>query len=166
EVWRTLIADGIMVQSAEQRGLMATDSDVDAKFSELRAPYTQEEYQKQLNERKRTVEDLKAQLRRDLSVQKLLSKETTSRISISDKDIAEFYNTNKANFNLPEPQIHLAQILVTPTPNPNVRNLRNDKAQTDAQARKKIESLYARVRQGEDFAMLAQNYSEDPDSAQ
>ena len=155
-----------MLQRAEQRGLMATDSDVDAKFAELKAPYTQEEFQKQLNERKMTVEDLKAQLRRDLSVQKLLNKETTSRISISDKDIADFYNTNKANFNLPEPQIHLAQILVTPTPNPNVRNLRSDKAQNEAQARKKIDSLYARVKQGEDFAMLAQNYSEDPDSAQ
>jgi peptidyl-prolyl cis-trans isomerase SurA len=166
EVLRTLIDNEIMLQRAEQRGSMATDSEVDAKFAELKAPYTQEEFQKQLNDRKMTVEDLKAQLRRDLSVQKLLNKETTSRISISDKDIAEFYNTNKANFNLPEPQIHLAQILVTPTPNPNVRNLRSDKAQNEAQARKKIDSLYARVKQGEDFAMLAQNYSEDPDSAQ
>ncbi len=166
EVLRTLIDNEIMVQRAEQRGLMATDSDVDAKFAELKAPYTQEEFQKQLNERKMSVEDLKAQLRRDLSVQKLLNKETTSRISITDKDIADFYNANKASFNLPEPQIHMAQILVTPTPNPNVRNLRNDKAQNDAQARKKIDSLYQRVKQGEDFAMLAQNYSEDPDSAQ
>jgi peptidyl-prolyl cis-trans isomerase SurA len=166
EVLRTLIDNEIMLQRAEQRGSMATDSEVDAKFAELKAPYTQEEFQKQLNERKMTVEDLKAQLRRDLSVQKLLNKETTSRISISDKDIAEFYNTNKANFNLPEPQIHLAQILVTPTPNANVRNLRSDKAQNEAEARKKIDSLYARVKQGEDFAMLAQNYSEDPDSAQ
>src|SRR6195256_5973123 len=89
EVLRTLIDNEIMLQRAEQRGLMATDSDVDAKFSDLKAPYTQEEFQKQLNERKMTVEDLKAQLRRDLSVQKLLNKETTSRISISDKDIAE-----------------------------------------------------------------------------
>ena len=55
---------------------------------------------------------------------------------------------------------------MTPTPDPNVRNLNNDKAQNDEQARKKIDSLYARVKQGEDFAMLAQNYSEDPDSAQ
>src|SRR5436190_18816102 len=94
EVLRTLIDNEIMLQRAEQKGLMATDSDVDTKFAELKAPYTQEEFQKQLNERKMTIEDLKAQLRRDLSVQKLLNKETTSRISISDKDIAEFYNTN------------------------------------------------------------------------
>ena len=97
---------------------------------------------------------------------KLFNKEITSQISITDKDISDFYNSNKASFNLAEPQIHMAQILVTPTVDPNVRNLKNDKAQDDVQAKKKIESLYNRMRQGEDFAMLAQNYSEDPNSSQ
>jgi peptidyl-prolyl cis-trans isomerase SurA len=166
EVLRTLIDNEIMLQRAEKMGLMAVDSDVDSKISELKAPYTQEEFQKQLNNRKMTTEDLKAQLRRDLSVQKLFNKEITSQISISDKNITDFYNANKASFNLAEPQIHLAQILVTPQPDPNVRNLKNDKAQDDQQARKKIDSLFRRVQQGEDFSMLAQNYSEDPNYAQ
>jgi peptidyl-prolyl cis-trans isomerase SurA len=166
EVLRTLVDNEIMLQRAERMGLMAVDADVEAKFNELKAPYTQEEFQKQLNSRKMTVEDLKAQLRRDLSVQKLFNKEITSQISINDKDITDFYGSNKASFNLAEPQIHMAQILVTPAPDPNVRNLKNDKAQTEEQARKKIDNLYARIQQGEDFAMLAQNYSEDPNSAQ
>jgi len=166
EVLRTLIDSEIMLQRAEKMGLMATDSDVEAKFTELKAPYTQEEFQKQLNDRKMTPEELKAQLRRELSVDKLFNKEITSQISITDKDISDFYNSNKNSFNLAEPQIHLAQILVTPQPDPNVRNLKNDKAQDDKQARKKIESMLLRIKQGEDFAMLAQNYSEDPNWAQ
>ena len=166
EVLRTLVDNEIMLQRAEKMGLTAVDADVEAKFNELKAPYTQEEFEKQLNARKMTVEDLKAQLRRDLSVQKLFNKEITSQISIVDRDITDFYNSNKASFNLAEPQIHMAQILVTPAPDPNVRNLKNDKAQDDNQARKKIENLHARLQQGEDFAMLAQNYSEDPNSAQ
>src|SRR6266849_9875574 len=166
EVLRTLVDNEIMLQRAEKMGLMAVDADVEAKFNELKAPYTQEEFQKQLNARKMTVEDLKVQLRRDLSVQKLFNKDITSQISITDKDIADFYNANKASFNLGEPQIHMAQILVTPTADPNVRNLKNDKARDEEQARKKIQSLATRLRQGEDFAMLAQNYSEDPNSSQ
>src|SRR5258706_211765 len=166
EVLRTLVDNEIMLQRAEKLGLMAVDADVDAKFNELKAPYTQEEFQKQLDARKLSVDELKAQLRRDLSVQKLFNKEITSQITISDKDITDFYNTNKASFNLAEPQIHMAQILVTPMPDPNVRNLKNDKAQDDEQARKKIQSISARLRQGEDFAMLAQNYSEDSASSQ
>lgn len=165
EVLRTLVENEIMLQRAEKLGLLATDSEVDAKFAELKAPYTQEEFQKLLDTRKMTVADLKKQLRRDLSVQKLVNKEITSKISITEKEIADFYAANKASFNRAEPAIHMAQIVVTAAPDPAVRNLKNDKAQNDDQARKKIQSLEARLRQGEDFAMLAENYSEDSQSA-
>jgi peptidyl-prolyl cis-trans isomerase SurA len=131
----------------------------------LKAPYTREEFQKQLDARKMTVADLKTQLRRDLSVQKLINKEITSKISISDREIAEFYAANRASFNRAEPAIHMAQILVTAVPDSNVRNLKNDKAENDEQAQKKIQMLETRIRQGEDFAMLAENYSEDPNTS-
>jgi len=166
ELLRTMIDNEIMVERAEKASLMATDADIEAKLNELKAPYTQEEFQRQLQSRKMTIDDLKAQLRRDLSVNKLFNKEITSHINITDKDIADFYNANRASFNLVEPQIHMAQILVTPAPNPEVRNLKNDKAQNDDQAMKKVQNLLARIRQGEDFAQLAQNYSEDPQSVQ
>jgi peptidyl-prolyl cis-trans isomerase SurA len=165
EVLRSLIESEIMVQRAEQLGLMATDSEVEARFNELKAGYTQEEFQRQLQARRMTVADLKTQLRRDLSVQKLINKEITSRISITDREITEFYNANKPMFSHAEPSVHLAQMLVTAAPDPAVRNLKNDKAQSDEQARRKIQMLESRLRQGEDFAMLAENYSEDPNTA-
>jgi peptidyl-prolyl cis-trans isomerase SurA len=165
EVLRTLIENEIMLQRAEKMGLMATDSEVDAKFNELKAPYTQEEFQKQLDARKMTVNDLKSQIRRDLSIQKLVNKEITSKISITDKEIADFYYANKASFNRAEPTVHLAQIMVSSSPDPNVRNLKNDKAQNDEQARAKIQMIENRLKQGDDFGMLAENYSEDPGSA-
>src|SRR2546423_13814811 len=59
----------------------------------------------------------------------------------------------------------MAQILVTPFPDPNVRNLKNSKAQNDKDAKTKIEDIAARIKRGEDFAGLAQNYSEDANSA-
>jgi peptidyl-prolyl cis-trans isomerase SurA len=165
EILRGLIDSEIMLQRAEKLGLMAVDADVETKLNELKAPYTQEEFQKQLQSKKLTLEDLKAQLRRDLSIQKLFNKEITSHISISDADVANFYNENKASFNLVEPQVHMAQILVTPTPDPNVRNLKNDKAKNDDEAKKKILMIEQRLKQGEDFGMLAQSYSEDPNTA-
>ena len=164
EILRGLIDNEILLQRAEKLGLMATDADVEQKYNELKSPYTQEDFQKQLTARKMSAEDLRAQVRRDLSVQKLINKEITSHIAVTDKDVADFYNGNKQTFNLPEPHVHLAQIVVTGQPDPNVKNLKNDKAQNDDQARKKIQALEARLRQGEDFAMLAQNFSEDPKS--
>lgn len=161
EALRALIDNEIMLQRAEKEGLLASDADVDAKFNELKAPYTKEQFEKLLEQRKMSVADLKAQIRREMSVQKLFNKEIGSHISISDADVAAFYNANKGSFNLPENKIRLAQILVTSTPDANISNLKNDKAQNDQQARNKIQMLELRIRQGEDFASLAQAYSED-----
>jgi peptidyl-prolyl cis-trans isomerase SurA len=164
DVLRGLVDNEMMLQRAEKLGLMATDADVDSKFNELKAPYTKEEFQRQLDARGMTVQDLKSQLRRDLSIQKLFNKEITSYINVSDKEVADFYTANKASFNFPEPQIHMAQILVTPGPDANARNLKNDKAQNDDQARRKIQMIDARLKQGEAFEQVAANYSEDPNS--
>ncbi len=161
-----MIDEEIMLQRAEKLGLIATDAEVEAKFNELRAPYTAEQFQNQLNAQQMTADELKAQLRRNLSLEKLMNKEIIiSQINITDKNVADFYQANKGGFNYPETQFHVAHIIVTPQPATEVRNLKRDKVQNDEQARKKILMLEARLKQGEDFAALAQNYSEDPQTA-
>src|SRR5262249_47015477 len=162
EILRSLIDNEIMLQRAEKAGLVATDADVDARLNELKTPYTKEEFDKQLQQWGLTLDELKARIRKDESVKKLFNKDITSKINITDADVAAFYNANRGMFNLAEPQVHMAQIVVSPRPDPNVRNLKNDKAKTDEEAQRKIQAIEARLRQGEDFAMVAQNYSEDP----
>lgn len=166
DLLQKLIEAEIMLQRAEKLGLLVTDADVEAKFNELKAPYTVEEFNKQLTSRNMTVADLKTQLRKDLSIQKLLNKEIASKINITDSDVKNFYNANRKGFNFVEPQFHLMQIVVTASPDPSVRNLKNDKAQNEDQARKKIEAIQARLSQGDDFSTVAQNYSEDPATVQ
>jgi peptidyl-prolyl cis-trans isomerase SurA len=162
EVLRSLIDNELMLQRAEKSGLVATDADVDARLNELKAPYTKEEFDKQLNEWGLSLDELKARVRKDESVKKLFNKEITSKINITDADVTNFYNANRGSFNLPEPRVHMAQILVTTQPDPNVHNLNNDKPKHDDEAKRKIQALETRLKQGEDFAMIAQNYSEDP----
>ncbi len=161
ELLDSLITNEIMLQAAEKQGLQAVDADVDAELSKMKAPFTKEEFDKQLSDRHMTMDDLRKQVRQKITVDKLVGKEITSHISISDADVATFYNANKASFNLAEPQVHLAQIWVSPAPDPNVRNLKNSKARNEVEAKQKIEDLAQRIKNGEDFGMLAQNYSED-----
>jgi len=165
ELLNSMITSEIMLQRAERLGLTAVDADGDAEFNKMKAPYTKEQFEARLTEKKMTAEDLKTQIRHDLTLNKLINKEITSHVSITDSDVSTFFNANKAAFNHPEPQIRIAQILVTPNPDPNVRNLKNSKAQNEKQAREKIEDIAARLQKGEDFGQLAQNYSEDPNSA-
>ncbi len=165
DLLNSMITSEIMRQRAEKAGLTAVDADVETEFNNLKAPFTKEEWEKKLAEKHMTAEDLKAQLRRDLTVNKLINKEITSHISISDADVAAYYNSNKAMFNLPEPRIHMAQILVSPDPSGEVRNLKNSKAKNDTEAREKIANIEMQLKQGQDFGALAANYSEDVNSA-
>jgi len=161
----SLITNEILLQRAEKLGLTAVDADVDTEINKMKAPYTKEGFERQLADRHMTIGDMRAQIRQRLTVEKLINKEITSQVNITDADVTNFYNANKASFNLAEAQVHLAEILVTPDANTPVRNLRNSKAHSDAEARAKIQNLEAHLKQGADFAQLAQNYSEQPDSA-
>ena len=145
---RELIDNEILMQRAEKMGLLATDEEDQRKLTEIKAPYTQEEFDKRLKERNLTLDDFKRDLRRSITIEKVLNKEVTSKINISDEDITNYYDNHKAEFNLIEPQYHLAQILVTTQPNPQVKNV---KAQNEAEARKKIQMIENRLDSGEDF---------------
>jgi peptidyl-prolyl cis-trans isomerase SurA len=163
-ILRELIDNEILMRRAEKLGLLATDDEVERKLSEVKSPYTNEQFEARLRDKKITAEDYKRDIRRSLTVDKVLNKEVTSKINVSDQDISNYYNTHKSEFNLVEPQYHLAQIFVTPTPNPQVRN-QNNKAQNDAEAKKKIQTIMNRLDSGDDFGTLAMNFSEDPETA-
>src|SRR4051812_12618694 len=89
----SLINNEIMLQRAEKLGLNATDTDVDAEISKMRAPYTKEEFEKQLADQHMSMDDLKGQKRRQLTIDKLINKEITSKITITDADVKAFYET-------------------------------------------------------------------------
>jgi len=164
-ILRELIDNEIIMRRAEKLGLLATDEEVDRKLNEVKSPYTQEQFDQRLRDKKITLDDFKRDIRRSLTVDKVINKEITSKVSVTDADITNYYTSHKAEFNLVEAQYHLAQILVTGQPNPQVRNLKNDKATNEAEARKKVQMLSNRLESGEDFASLAMNYSEDPETA-
>jgi peptidyl-prolyl cis-trans isomerase SurA len=165
---RQLIDEEILMQRAAKLNLTATDEEVDNQLNELKAPFTQEEFNKRLEAKHLTLDDLKRQIRRSKTEDKLLNKEINSKINITDADISSYYNAHKSEFNLIEPMYHLAQIIVTSQPLPpqqQTGNLQNNKATNDAEAKKKIEMLHNRLESGEDFGLLAQNFSERPDTA-
>src|SRR5580704_14615604 len=141
EILGSLIDNEVMFQRAEKASLVATDADVTVRLNEMKAPYTTEEFDKQMKEWGLTLDKLKERIRKDESVKKLFNKEISSKINISDADVSNFYSANRGSFNLPEPQVHMAQILVTPHEDPNVRNLKNDKAKSDAEAHEKIKAI-------------------------
>jgi len=160
-----LINNEILLERAKKLNLEASDGEVEDKFTELKSPYTEDEFQRRLKEQGATVDDLKGDLRRQLSIQKLLNREVVAKISISDQDVSDFYNANRPQFNVAEPQYHIAQILVTPRKEQQIRNRKNDDATNEAEAQRKVKMLMDRLDSGADFAQLAMDYSEDMNTA-
>jgi peptidyl-prolyl cis-trans isomerase SurA len=160
-----LINNEILLERAKKLNLEASDGEVEDKFTEFKSPYTEDEFQRQLKERGVTVEDLKNTVRRELSIQKLINREVVSKVAIVDQDIADFYNANRPQFNVAEPQYRIAQIVVTPRKDPQIRNRKNDDATNEIEAQRKIKMLVDRLNSGADFSQLAMDYSEDMNSA-
>jgi peptidyl-prolyl cis-trans isomerase SurA len=160
-----LIEDEILQQRAAKLNLAASDEDVNAKLTEMKAPYTQEEFDKQLKQRGITLDDLKRDMRRSMTKEKLFNKEIESKINITDADITSYYMAHKSEFNLIEPQYHVAQIVASAVPQQQTANLQVNKAPNEADARKKIETLYNRLRSGEDFGTVAIQFSDNATNA-
>jgi peptidyl-prolyl cis-trans isomerase SurA len=164
-ILRDLIDTQIVEQRAAKLNLTASNDEVDSKLAEMKAPYTEEQFQAQLKQSNRTLDDVKHDLRRSLTIDKLLNKEINSKITVTDADVSSYFNAHKAEFNLAENQYHLAQILVTSNPAPNPGNLQNSKASSEADAKKKIQALKNRLDAGEDFGSIAMQFSENPQTA-
>ena len=160
-----LINKQILLQRAKKLGLEAADGEVEDKFTEFKSPYTEDEFQRQLKARGYTVGDLRSDIRQQISIQKVINREVVAKIAVTDQDVQDFYNQNRAQFNVAEPQYRLAQIVVTPRKDPQLRNRKNDDATTDAEAKRKVAALAQQLNGGADFAQVAMDYSEDPASS-
>jgi peptidyl-prolyl cis-trans isomerase SurA len=159
-----LINQDLLQVKARAQSIEASGTEIENAYAERRRNVPDETFQLELTNRGLTPEDLRLTIGRELTIQKLLEREVTSKISVTDADIAAFYEKNKAQFNLAEPQFRLGQIGVTPVKDPNLRNRQNNDAGTPAEAKAKVDMLMDRIRGGTDFAELALDFSEDAQS--
>jgi peptidyl-prolyl cis-trans isomerase SurA len=159
-----MINDEILLQMAASSGLNATDAEVDTKFTDAKSQMTEEQFQESLKQQKMTADDVKAEMRKALTIEKLITKEITQRINVSEAEIKDLFEKNKASFNLPE-GYRIQHILVTPNPDQTITNAKRDDAKSPAEAKIKADRLFRDIQGGQDFGVVARDWSEDPDSA-
>jgi peptidyl-prolyl cis-trans isomerase SurA len=159
-----LITQDVLVARARAANLEPTEKEVEAAFAERRKGVSEQDFEKRMSDRQLTPDDIKWGMRREMAAQKLIDQDVVGKVAVSDGDVAAYYERNKDQFNLKETQYRLAQIVVTPQRDPNVRNRMSNDAATSDQARQKIQMLLEKLRGGADFASLAMDYSEDPET--
>ena len=120
---------------------------------------TEEAFQAALKQEGLTMDDLRRQLERQMLVSRVQQDEVMGKISISEDEVKQFYESSKESFTT-QPQVTLREILIpVPTSDRGV-NVGEDDA-----ARLKAEEIRKRLQDGEPFAQLASDLSEAPSKA-
>ncbi len=156
DVLEELVGRELMLQEGRQR----TVADLDAKVKQETDRVTaqiggEEQLTKALADAGVTRDDYALRVRENLIVQDTLRAIVEENSKVSDEEIQPFYDANKDKFKQP-PTVRASHILLRVPP----------QAGDDAKAAKRaqIEALQARLKNGEDFAALAKEFSEDPGS--
>ena len=159
-----LITQQVLIARAHAAGLDATDAEVDKAFSDRKNGMADAAFNLQLASRGFTADDIKRGIRRELTAQKLLDRDVTSKVVVSDQDVTDYYTQNRAQFNVAETPVPPGPIVVTSGRDPQLHNRLNDDAGTPEEAGRKVSMLVDKLKGGADFAALAADYSEDPQS--
>jgi peptidyl-prolyl cis-trans isomerase C len=152
-----LITYSVLKQEAATRKFAVADADVDAQVASMQKQFpTQAEFDKALGARNTTVEQLKADARIDMAINKMMEAEVADAVPASDVDAKDFYDKNPDKFAQPE-SVRASHILIMTKD--------ADEAGKKA-ARSKIDGVLKRARAGEDFAALAKENSQDGSASQ
>ncbi len=153
-----LIEQKLLYAQSKKEGIQISDKTIDEHIAKLQARFpSKEAFDKALKQMNLTEADLKEKTREGMAIQELINRDVAGKITISDDEVEKFYKSHPEFFKQPE-QVKASHILIK-------SGAKDDHAKKDA-AKKKIEDILKKVKNGEDFAELAKKYSEGPSSKQ
>ncbi|OFW09750.1 MAG: hypothetical protein A3G20_09355 [Acidobacteria bacterium RIFCSPLOWO2_12_FULL_59_11] len=153
DVLRDLIDQQLLLQKATEMGLnLEADlvKRLDAIRQQLNLP-SLEALEKAVTDQGMNYEDFRQNLRENLLTQQVISREVGPRVVVTPKEIQDYYEQHKKDMEQPE-GIHILQILIS---------TEGKKEEELADLRKKAEETLGKARNGQDFAELARQYSDD-----
>ena len=153
-----IVSYRLLVQESKARKVAADDAEVEARMKEIQGQFPSEDAFKQmLTSRKTTIDQVRSDIRQDISVQKLIENEISAKAAVKPEQVTDFYTKNPDQFKQPE-RVRASHILITVP--------KGADAAVKTQARTKAADILKDVKAGKDFAALAKQHSQDPGSAQ
>lgn len=154
-----LIIDHLLLQMATPDEKTETQKKVDDAINEARTN-SPAAFDAQVKASGMTLEQMRDRAVEQQICKRVLVRETTNGVTVSDAEVKKFYDDNPSDFEMPE-RAHVAHIListldpVTQSPLPPDKKKEKEKLASD---------LKSRAEKGEDFAKLVKQYSDDPGS--
>ena len=149
-----LIDGEVLYQQSQKEGVKVDNQAINEQIETIKKRFPDEAaYKKSLEEMGLSEKEIRAQIQRGLAINQLLDTHVRQKITVTEEEGKKFYNNNPNLFKQPE-QVKASHILIKMAP--------NAEESIKIQARKKIETVQIKVRQGEDFGLLAKANSEGP----
>ena len=160
-----LIQREVLFQRADREKLLPTEDEITAAINQQKqqSGMTDDDFQKNLAAQNLTMESLREEARKDIAIKKLQDK-YNSKITVNDKEVEDFYNSNRERF-VSSRGVALGMIVVDPADN-SAQGIAQNDAKSDTEAKLKIDNIYQQLKSGADFATVARAKSEDPTSLQ
>jgi len=158
QVLDQIVSYKLLIQESRARNISTPDAEVDARMKEILAQFPSEDaFKKMLASRNLTLEQVRSDLRDDITVQKLIEGAIADKVAVTPEQVMDFYKKNPDQFQQPE-RVRASHILIM------VPKDADTAAKTAA--RGKAAEILKDVKAGKDFAELARQHSQDPGSAQ
>lgn len=149
-----LIEMKIIEQTARKMGLDVSDTELDQAIQEIKAKFnlSDQEFLNSLRAENMTMKDYKYRLKQQILLQKAVNLAVRQKIVISEEDIDRYINDHPEAFPSGE-RWKIRQIF-----------FRNPSTTEEKKALERMaESIYHRLKNGEDFALVAKEYSQGPE---
>ncbi|MDH3758222.1 MAG: peptidylprolyl isomerase [Gammaproteobacteria bacterium] len=153
EAMDLIIEQTLVGQAAEEAGIEADPAEVEKQVEELRSVFDNDDgFRMKLQDDGFTEESYRHHIARMISAKIYLDRIRADAWDVSDVELERYYEDNESRLTLPE-RVRVRHILLTWKP----LGTQDDRAAIH----KQMEPILERVRNGEDFAKLATQFSDD-----
>ncbi|MBW2545026.1 MAG: peptidylprolyl isomerase [Deltaproteobacteria bacterium] len=150
-----LIDNMLLEQKAAKLDIIVTDEDVAKSMSGMLSGknISVEKFEETLSKEGNTLDEYRDEIRKNIITGRLVEKEIRSRTTITEKEIGEYYSKNRDKYEGKEATRIQQILLVKPKDGDN---------KTREKLRTKAEMILKKMKDGESFDLLVNEYSQGP----
>jgi peptidyl-prolyl cis-trans isomerase SurA len=151
-----LIEKKLIEQKAKESSIKVDDKEVSRAVEDVlnKNNISLEKLKEILKKDGSSFEEYRKMLRSEILQSKVIGREVRSKVTITDKDIQEYYEKNVQQQEKPGEKVRIQQILFATPPDTTPKQVEKLTSQ--------LEEIRAKIMAGDDFGQMAAKHSQDP----